>query len=137
MTIEALAQEGPAIGSDKLTRSGPTVETLFSADLKASEYSIEVTYDGSYELEYRALPGEWQLCVEVDGRAVPLACARLGPARRPQRQQSRGRRAAARPPRPRTSRPGTWAWPSPRSQRLACVRPAAGGAESAGRREDG
>ena len=53
--IRALSAEGPAVGTDKLTRSGPTVETLFSADLEASEYSIEVTYDGSYELDEGSL----------------------------------------------------------------------------------
>jgi hypothetical protein len=53
--IKALAAEGPEVGSEKLTRSGPTVETLFSPDLKASEFSIEVTYDGTYELDEATL----------------------------------------------------------------------------------
>jgi hypothetical protein len=53
--IAALADEGPAVGADRLTRSGPSVETLYSTDLKASEYSIEVTYDGTYELDEASL----------------------------------------------------------------------------------
>jgi len=45
--------------------------------------------------EYRALCEERALLVVMPRIAHWLACARLGPARRPQRQQSRGRRAAA------------------------------------------
>jgi hypothetical protein len=53
--MAALAAEGPEVGSDRLVRSGPTIETLFSEDLEASEFSIEVTYDGSYELDEATL----------------------------------------------------------------------------------
>lgn len=59
--VAALTDAMPAIGADKLTRSGPSVETLYSADMEASEYSIEVTYDGSYELDEASLADGAQL----------------------------------------------------------------------------
>jgi hypothetical protein len=49
--LAVLPEESAAIGSDRLERSGPTIETVYSADLKAREYAIEVSYEGSYELD--------------------------------------------------------------------------------------
>jgi hypothetical protein len=49
--LAVLPETSAAIGSDTLERSGPTIETVFSADLKAREYAIEVSYEGSYELD--------------------------------------------------------------------------------------
>jgi hypothetical protein len=53
--LAVLPETSVAIGSDKLERSGPTIETVFSADLKAREYAIEVSYEGSYELDETTL----------------------------------------------------------------------------------
>jgi hypothetical protein len=49
--LAVLPESSAAIGSDQLERSGPTIETVYSADLKAREYAIEVSYEGSYELD--------------------------------------------------------------------------------------
>jgi hypothetical protein len=49
--LAVLPESSAAIGSDRLERSGPTIETVYSADLKAREYAIEVSYEGSYELD--------------------------------------------------------------------------------------
>ena len=48
--LRALPGDGPSLGRDELFRSGPTIETVYSADLSQSEYAVEVAYDGSYEL---------------------------------------------------------------------------------------
>jgi len=49
--LAVLPEVGAAIGTDELERSGPTIETVFSADLESREYAIEVSYEGSYELD--------------------------------------------------------------------------------------
>lgn len=53
--LAVLPEESAAIGSEHLERSGPTIETVFSADLKEREYAIEVSYEGSYELDNETL----------------------------------------------------------------------------------
>lgn len=53
--LEALPIESPSIGSEGLTRSGPTVESVSNADLTSTEYAIEVSYEGGYELDEAAL----------------------------------------------------------------------------------
>ena len=42
-------------GPSTLERSGPTIETVCSADLDEREYAIEVSYEGSYELDEATL----------------------------------------------------------------------------------
>jgi hypothetical protein len=49
--LDVLPETSASIGTDTLERSGPTIETVFSADLNAREYAIEVSYEGSYELD--------------------------------------------------------------------------------------
>lgn len=50
--LGVLPEQSPAIGDERLERSGPTLETVFaSADLDDPEYAIEVSYEGSYELD--------------------------------------------------------------------------------------
>jgi hypothetical protein len=49
--LAVLPESSATIGTDQLERSGPTIETVFSPDLKAREYAIEVSYEGSYELD--------------------------------------------------------------------------------------
>ena len=49
--LAALPEQSPPIGRERLDRSGPTIETVFSGDLSETEYAIEVSYEGSYEVE--------------------------------------------------------------------------------------
>ena len=48
--LDALPPESPSIGSERLIRSGPTVEAVSNDDLSETEHAIEVSYEGSYEL---------------------------------------------------------------------------------------
>jgi hypothetical protein len=50
MLLGVLPEESPAIGDDRLTRSGPTIEAAYPSDLKDPEYAVEVSYEGSYEI---------------------------------------------------------------------------------------
>lgn len=53
--LDALPAESPSIGSERLVRSGPTVEAVSSDDLSETEHAIEVSYEGSYELDEATL----------------------------------------------------------------------------------
>jgi hypothetical protein len=53
--LDALPTESPAIGSEHLRRSGPTVEAVSNEDLSETEHAIEVSYEGSYELDEATL----------------------------------------------------------------------------------
>ena len=53
--LRVLPEASPTIGVEELERSGPTVETIYGADLETTEYAIEVSYEGSYELSEDAL----------------------------------------------------------------------------------
>ncbi len=54
--LASLPSPSPAIGSEHLERSGPTVETAYPEDLtEEPEYAVEVSYEGSYELDERCL----------------------------------------------------------------------------------
>ena len=53
--LAVLPEASPTIGVEALERSGPTVETIYGADLDSTEYAIEVSYEGSYELSEDAL----------------------------------------------------------------------------------
>jgi hypothetical protein len=53
--LEVLPRESPAIGAERLTRSGPTVEAVSNDDLTETEHAIEVSYEGSYELDEATL----------------------------------------------------------------------------------
>ncbi len=53
--LDALPGQSPPIGSERLERSGPTVETVYAASLDDPEYAIEVSYEGSYELDEATL----------------------------------------------------------------------------------
>mgnify|MGYP005818261915 CR=1 FL=1 len=56
MLLAVLPEQSPPIGSERLERSGPTVETLYtSGDLTEPEYAIEVSYEGAYELDEATL----------------------------------------------------------------------------------
>jgi hypothetical protein len=53
--LDVLPTESPMIGSERLTRSGPTVEAVSNDDLTETEHAIEVSYEGSYELDEATL----------------------------------------------------------------------------------
>jgi hypothetical protein len=53
--LDALPVESPSIGSEGLTRSGPTVEAVSNEDLTETVHAIEVSYEGSYELDEATL----------------------------------------------------------------------------------
>ncbi|MGZ0219808.1 MAG: hypothetical protein ACKVIY_12430 [Acidimicrobiales bacterium] len=51
VVIGALPLDSPRIGTEALTRSGPTVQSIYGSDLTEAEYAIEVSYEGGYELD--------------------------------------------------------------------------------------
>ena len=53
--LSVLPVTGPDIGDEPLVRSGPTVEAIYGSDLSDAEYAIEVSYEGSYELDEAGL----------------------------------------------------------------------------------
>ncbi|MDW3217677.1 MAG: hypothetical protein R8F63_03605 [Acidimicrobiales bacterium] len=59
--LAVLPVTSPDVGGERLTRSGPTVESIYGGDPDEAEYAIEVSYEGVYELDESAL---------VDGSAL-------------------------------------------------------------------
>ena len=55
VVLEVLPITSPPIGSEKLTRSGPTVESIYGADPDEAEFAIEVSHEGVYELDEAGL----------------------------------------------------------------------------------
>src|SRR3954452_22548917 len=55
MVLGVLPEHSPAIGSHRLDRSGPTIETLYEQDLATPEFAIEVSYEGSYDFDEATL----------------------------------------------------------------------------------
>jgi hypothetical protein len=53
--LAVLPEESPTIGSENLRRSGPTLECTYGTDLTEIEHAIEVSYEGSYELDEETL----------------------------------------------------------------------------------
>jgi len=53
--LAVLPAESTLIGPGRLHRSGPTVETIHGSDLGDVEWAIEVSYEGTYELEEEVL----------------------------------------------------------------------------------
>jgi len=49
--LAVLPTTSPAIGRDRLECSSPTIETVFGVGPVDPEYAIEITYEGSYELD--------------------------------------------------------------------------------------
>jgi hypothetical protein len=49
--LAILPEHSPPIGPEMLERSAPTIEQLFDQDLTGGEYAIEVSYEGTYELD--------------------------------------------------------------------------------------
>jgi hypothetical protein len=53
--LDRLPIESPSVGTERLHRSGPTVEAVSNEDLTETEHAIEVSYEGSYELDEATL----------------------------------------------------------------------------------
>ena len=53
--LAVLPRQSPPIGRERLDRSGPTVEHAYSSDLSETEFAVEVSYEGSYELDEATL----------------------------------------------------------------------------------
>ena len=49
--LSVLPLESSPIGVEHLLRSGPTIEIIHDHDMSEVEYAIEVSYEGSYDLE--------------------------------------------------------------------------------------
>ena len=49
--LAILPVRSPSIGGEKLTRSGPTVESSYGSDTDDVQHAIEVSYEGAYELD--------------------------------------------------------------------------------------
>ncbi len=49
--LAVLPQHSSPIGDERLERSGPTLESVFDAQLDDAQYAIEVSYEGSYEVD--------------------------------------------------------------------------------------
>src|SRR5690606_6662454 len=53
--LDALPPTSAAIGTGLLERQGPTVESVHDFDLDHVEYAVEVSYEGTYELDEATL----------------------------------------------------------------------------------
>ncbi|MEZ5321851.1 MAG: hypothetical protein R2698_07235 [Microthrixaceae bacterium] len=66
--LAVLPEESPPVGEERLTRTLPMVEIQYEDDLTSARHAIEVTYDGSYELDENVLAdGD-----ELDGHFAAL-----------------------------------------------------------------
>lgn len=50
-----LPEQSPSVGPDHLHRTAPTVETAYTAALEPVSHALELAYEGSYELDDKAL----------------------------------------------------------------------------------
>lgn len=58
MVLGVLPRTSPDIGSEPLARGGPRIESLYAEDpddTDATEYAIDVSYEGAYELDEAGL----------------------------------------------------------------------------------
>lgn len=67
--LDALPAQSAPIGPEVLDRGGPSVETTYDGDLEDAEYAVEVSYEGTYELEESTL---------TDGSALDGHFASMG-----------------------------------------------------------
>lgn len=67
--LDALPAHSAPIGTGRLERSGPSVETSYDEDLEHAEYAVEVSYGGTYELDEATL---------TDGSALDEHFAAMG-----------------------------------------------------------
>ena len=59
--LEALPALSPEIGSEPLIRTGPTMESIYGAGLDDIAYAVEISYEGTYELDEAGLADGSQL----------------------------------------------------------------------------
>jgi hypothetical protein len=50
-----LPAESPSVGPDQLHRTAPTVETAYTAELVPVSHALELAYEGTYDLDDKAL----------------------------------------------------------------------------------
>lgn len=67
--MAALPAQGPTVGDGVLEGIGPTVETVYEADLTVASHAIEISYHGSVELDEATLE---------DGSALDATFAAIG-----------------------------------------------------------
>lgn len=53
--VAVLPEESPAIGSESLHRTAPTVETVYTAELEPIGHALELAYEGGYDLDDKTL----------------------------------------------------------------------------------
>lgn len=53
--LAALPEHSPTIGGEQLVRQGLRIETAFEDDLNQPAHAVEVSYEGSYELDEHTL----------------------------------------------------------------------------------
>jgi hypothetical protein len=78
--LRVLPAHSPAIGSESLDRSGPTVEETYDSDLGHRSIAVEVNYEGSYSLAEDVLsdPSMLEKHFGVMGSWVASTLVRLG-----------------------------------------------------------
>lgn len=81
----AVVPASPSIGADRMSSESITTETLYSPDLDTSTHAIELTYQGSYELDDAALANGAALdeAFQAIGGWIAAALVRLGDLRLP------------------------------------------------------
>ncbi len=55
LIMSTLPLLGPSLGDDMLEATGPTLETVYDVDLEVASHAVEVSYQGSYELDEQTL----------------------------------------------------------------------------------
>lgn len=55
LIMSALPTRGPSLGVDELHSTGPTIETVYDLDLAVVSHAVEVSFQGSYELDEATL----------------------------------------------------------------------------------
>ncbi len=70
----------PSIGADRITSESITTETHYTSDLESSAHAIELTYEGSYELDEASLSNGAALdqAFHAIGGWIASALVRLG-----------------------------------------------------------
>ena len=53
--LRVLPEQSSPIGTEQLTRTGPTIEIDYSESVEDPEFAIEIGYEGSYELDEETL----------------------------------------------------------------------------------
>jgi len=83
--VEALDQEGPQLGAERLERTAPTLEQSFEPDGKDPTSALEIAYQGSLRLDDALLEDPSKLDDQIAGvaRWVASALVRLADLRLP------------------------------------------------------